>query len=172
MEAGATRLGRKIIEVEKKKLQELLSLAILSPTKENVARYLQAKKLWSEQSALFAEACGEAMIPKDLLAGLSERYFLLFFHRGEEDRAAAETARAFAKNHQWKLQAISLNGEAVEGLDSIADAGISSRFKVEAPPAFFLVEPASNRADFLGKGAISLNELETRVAQQIERGNP
>jgi conjugal transfer pilus assembly protein TraF len=58
-EAGA------VIDSEKDRLKELLSLAILDPTKENVSAYAREQKKWSDQSSLFAQTYSEVSSLED-----------------------------------------------------------------------------------------------------------
>ena len=48
-----------MLEEEKRKVQEDLSLAILQPTKENVQRYVEGEEKMKQKSAVFADVWGE-----------------------------------------------------------------------------------------------------------------
>lgn len=50
-----------IVVEEKGRLKELLALALLNPTQENVARYMQEERRWSEQSSEFAKRWEEIL---------------------------------------------------------------------------------------------------------------
>ena len=97
---------------QSRKLKQLLSLAIVFPTSENVEKYIRAQRQWTEQSSLFAQVWGKALLEhpglsdlmhtptssygvlakkeldlkqrKDLLQTLSNEYFLLFFFKGAD----------------------------------------------------------------------------------------
>ena len=135
-----------ILAVEQKNLRQLLSLALLDPSMENVEAYIRAQKRWIDQSAQFATTWGKVLLEKpflgdflhnpttsygilarrdfelqrrkELLQTLSKTHFLLFFFRGKEPFSgkAAEAAKLFASLNQWKIKAVSLDGVGAESI--------------------------------------------------------
>lgn len=127
------------LAIESQKLKQLLSLAILSPTSENVEKYIQSQRRWIEQSGQFAKMWGKVLLEhpelSDLLAtptssygvlakkeidleqrkghlkSLSKDCFLLFFFKGADrySQKAGEVAKLFATINGWKLKAVSLD---------------------------------------------------------------
>lgn len=132
--------AEEFILLEKRKLQQLLSLAILSPTSENVANYIRAQLRTLDQSGAFAQTWGKVLLEHpelgdflatpttsygilakkaydskqraELLRKLSENYFLIFFFNGRDPFApkVAEVVQAFASTNGWKYKAVSLDG--------------------------------------------------------------
>ena len=51
-----------VILVESRKLKQLLSLALVSPTPENVEHYIRAQRGWIQKSALFSQAWGKLLL--------------------------------------------------------------------------------------------------------------
>ncbi len=128
------------IALESRKLKQLLSLAIVSPTEENVAEYMRAQRKWILQSNAFAQTWGKTLLEhpelgdflttptssygilakkaldtqqrKELLQKLSQDYFLLFFFKGGDplSQKAAEVLHLFASTNRWKYKAVSLDG--------------------------------------------------------------
>lgn len=127
------------LATESRKIKQLLSLAIVSPTPENVENYIRTQKQWVQQSSLFAQAWGKVLLEhpelsdiintptssygtlakrelsllqrKNLLRNLSKDYFLLFFFKGADpfSKKAAEVAELFASTNQWNLKSVSLD---------------------------------------------------------------
>ncbi len=125
--------------IESHKLKQLLSLAIVSPTPENVENYIRAQKLWMGKSGQFAQMWGKVLLEnpelsdllttptssygvlakreidlknrKALLHTLSKDHFLLFFFKGADpySQKASEVAQLFASTNNWKLKAVSLD---------------------------------------------------------------
>jgi len=131
---------------ESTKLKQLLSLAILSPTKENVESYIRNQRQWITQSSNFANSWGKVLLEHPelgdfltnptssygilakraydqkqrvaLLQKLSQTYFLVFFFKGQDMLAqkAAEVAQLFATTNGWKYKAVSLDGAGLPQL--------------------------------------------------------
>ena len=143
------------MEEGKQHLQELLSLALLMPTKENVQRFAAEQSRWVGQSALFAEKWEEtATFPKT--------DFLLFCFRGQDpsSREGALVAKEFAKTHSWTLKALSLDGQGTDDLDTYeVDRGIGRHLGVETSPSFYVIDVATNQGIQVGEGTISVDEL-------------
>lgn len=127
------------LATESRKLKQLLSFALVSPTHENVEKYIRAQRRWMEQSGRFAQMWGKVLLEhpdlsdllttptssfgvltkrendlhrrKELLQALSRDYFLLFFFKGADrySQKATEVAQLFASTNNWKLKAVSLD---------------------------------------------------------------
>lgn len=135
-----------VLEIEKRQLKKLLSLALLVPTPENVENYLLEQNRWVNQSTQFADTWGKVLLQKPILGDfllnpttnygvlakrevdlnkrkkllheLSNTCFLLFFFQGKDpfSEKAAEIANLFASLNHWKVKAISLDGRGVQNL--------------------------------------------------------
>jgi hypothetical protein len=141
-----------ILEEEKQKTQEALSLAILSPTKDNVENYLSLSKRWSAQSALFADEWGKVLEEKPSNE-LGSTNFLLFCFKGEDPASmgASHAAKAYAKKTGLTLKAVSLDGCGVKGIEDFSvDSGIVKNLKIEEVPSLYAVDPFKNTITQLG----------------------
>lgn len=135
------------VSMQSRKLKQLLSLALVSPTPSNVENYIREQRQLIQQSNMFAEAWGKVLLShpdlsefltnptssfgilakrandlklrEELLNRLSKSYFLLFFFKGSDPLAqkAAEAALAFAETNNWKYKAVSLDGIGLPQLD-------------------------------------------------------
>jgi conjugal transfer pilus assembly protein TraF len=159
--------ANEIVSEERENLQALRALAILIPTEENVSRYIEAERQWSDQSSRFAETWAQVSEPatEDPFSQIGERAFLLMCFNGEDPSSisAAETAEAFAKLHGWKWKAISLDGKMIPGLTAEKDRGISQALDVTEVPAFFIIDLEGNQIYPVGEGTMPLEELENKI---------
>jgi len=135
------------LAAESRYLHQLLSLAILTPTQENVETYIRAQKQWINQSNQFAQAWGKVLLHspelsdllatptssygilakrsldlknrKALLQTLSKDYFILLFFKGADplSEKAAEVLLNFAEINGWKYKAVSLDGVGTPSLE-------------------------------------------------------
>ena len=127
------------LAIESRQLKQLLSLAIVSPTPENVESYMRAQRRLMERSGKFAQMWGKVLLEhpelsdllstptssygilakreidmekrKKRLQDLSKDHFLLFFFRGTElhSQKSAEVAQLFSSTNNWKMKAISMD---------------------------------------------------------------
>lgn len=134
--------------LESHKLKQLLSLALLVPTPENVKNYIQKQCKWIQQSNKFAEIWGKTLLDhpelgdflatptsnygilakrafhlqqrKDLLKTLSQNYFLLLFFKGKDPFAEkmADVVQLFASVNGWKYKAVSLDGIMIPQIET------------------------------------------------------
>ena len=139
-----------LLAQESQKLKQLLSLAILSPTKENIENYIRNQRYWLTQSSSFAQAWGKTLLEHpelgeflttptstygilakrahdlkrrvDLLQTLAKDHFLVFFFKGHDPLAqkVAEVAKLFASTNGWKYKAVSLDGAPLPQLQEFA----------------------------------------------------
>ncbi len=135
-----------LLDAQKKHLHQLLSLALIQPTSENVEKYIREQKQLLNQSNRFAETWGKVLLQhpllgdflatpttnygvlamkelelkkkKTILEHLSTQYFLLFFFRGNDPlaEAVAEVVKLFASTNGWKYKAVSLDGKGIPSL--------------------------------------------------------
>lgn len=135
-----------LLVIESQKLKQLLSLALISPTPENVEQYIRAQRSWIKQSSTFAQIWGKILLEypelgeflttptstygilskraqdlkqrEELLQKLSETHFLLFFFKGQDPLAAKalEVAQLFASTNSWQFKAVSLDGNGLSQL--------------------------------------------------------
>jgi conjugal transfer pilus assembly protein TraF len=138
--------AEEFLDAEKHKLKQLLSLAIVSPTKDNVENYIRHQRRWIQQSNTFAQSWGKILLDHpelgeflntptssygilakkahdlkrrvELLQTLSKNYFLLLFFKGQDPLAqkVAEVAQLFAATNGWKYRAVSLDGVGLSQL--------------------------------------------------------
>ena len=138
--------AEEVVEMEKRALKKLLSLALLVPSEENVENYIRGQKRWIDQSVQFAATWGQVLLEKPflgdfllnpttsygiiekrdldskqrkvLLQTLSKTHFLLFFFRGKDpfSEKAAEAAKLFATINNWKVKAVSLDGVGIQAI--------------------------------------------------------
>lgn len=190
-----------LIRYEKKKLAQLLSLAILLPTPENVEVYMREQKKWLEKSSRFAGEWGKIILEdpllgeffknpttsygilakkaidlkarKILLHKLSKDHFLLFVFQGSDafSQQAAEVVKLFASLNQWKVKALSLDGQGLEEYPEFEiDKGISKVIGVRASPSLFVVNPFENKVIPVGAGLVSVSDIEENIEIQFKEG--
>lgn len=135
-----------VIAHESGKLKQLLSLALVLPSPENVENYINAQRMWIQQSNKFAQTWGKTLLEhpelgdflttptssygilakrshdlqyrKELIQKLSKDYFLLFFFKGRDlfSQKMAEAVHLFASVNGWKHKAVSLDGVGIPQL--------------------------------------------------------
>lgn len=163
-----------IVDEEKTQHQEALSLALISPTKENIENYLSESKRQIDRSAKFAEACDQALSEKNkiqaMLKQLGDTHFLLLCFRGRDPLSsqAAVTARTFSEKNGWIWKALSLDGLGTEGIDTFEiDQGISSTLGLDSTPSFFAIDPEKNQAIPIATRLLSVAELEQNLLESF-----
>jgi conjugal transfer pilus assembly protein TraF len=190
-----------IIHNEKRKLAQLLSLALLVPSPENVASYMREQKKWLDQSGRFAGEWEKIILDypllgeffknpttsygilakkeidlkkrKQLLHGLSKDHFLLFVFRGRDafSQQAAEVVKLFASVNQWKVKALSLDGQGLKEYPEFeVDKGISQVIGVKAAPSLFVINPLENKVVPVGAGLVSVSDIEENIEIQFKEG--
>jgi len=60
-EAFSAEEAHEMLTDEKERLQEMLSLALLFPNRENVAKYIEQHEQWSKQSLIFADTWDQVL---------------------------------------------------------------------------------------------------------------
>ena len=136
--------AEEVIEIEKRALKKLLSLALLSPTSGNVENYMVAQKKIIDRSAEFAAVWGKVLLEKpflgdfihnpttsygiiekrdldlkkrkSLMQELSKKHFLLLFFEGADpfSEKAAEVATLFGHLNNWRVKFVSLDGKGTQ----------------------------------------------------------
>jgi conjugal transfer pilus assembly protein TraF len=136
-----------LIALESRKLKQLLSLALVLPSPENVEQYIRAQRRWIQQSNMFAQTWGKTLLEhpnlgdylttptssygilakrayevnrrKELIQNLSKDYFLLLFFKGKDpfSEKMAEVVLLFSSTNGWKYKAVSLDGIGVSQLE-------------------------------------------------------
>lgn len=190
--------AEEILEVEKRKLKKFLALALLDPSTENVETYIQAQGRLINQSAKFADTWGKVLLNKPLLGNflqnpttsygilakresdlrqrktliqeLSKDCFLLLFFKGKDplSEKAAEVALLFGRMNNWKIRAVSLDGEGLQNLSHFEiDKGLSAHLAVQAAPSFYAIYPSENKVYPVGAGLISVSDLEQNIELQF-----
>lgn len=135
-----------LLEEQKRHLHQLLSLALIQPSSENVENYIRNQRYLLNQSDRFAETWGTVLLhnpllgdflstpttnygvlamkelelnkKKQILKHISAEYFLLFFFRGNDPLSdtVAEVVKLFASTNNWKYKAVSLDGKGIPSI--------------------------------------------------------
>lgn len=136
------------VSLASKKLKQLLSLALVCPSPENVASYMESQRQWMAQAGSFAKEWGKVLLDfpelgdflttptssygilaqrdhdlqkrRQLLQKLSKDFFLIFFFKGKDplSQKVASIVELFATSHDWKYRAVSLDGIGIPNLTS------------------------------------------------------
>ncbi len=191
--------AEEILETAKSKLNQLRSLALLVPTESNVENYLKEQKKWIDQSSLFATTWQKVLLSNPLLSDiltnptssfgiqerksiehqrrqsllkkLAETHFLLFFFKGSDPFSlkAAEVVQLFASMNNWKVTAVSLDGEPIPSFSQYEiDKGMGAALGVKATPSMYVIDPAGPTAVPVGAGLISVSQLEENIENQFK----
>ena len=178
---------------QKEDLERLQALAILEPTREHVAAYLEKHVALMEQSARFADAWqnvvwttpeydntlsaptgNAAYIQADVqsealderLTGAAQRYGLLFFFRGScpHCHRFAPVLKAFAERYGFDILPVSLDGGALpEFPKPLGNVDAAAALQVESVPAVYLIEPRARTVAPAVFGYVGFSELGQRV---------
>lgn len=178
---------------QKETLERLQALAILEPTREHVAAYLEKHVALMEQSARFADAWqnvvwttpeydntlsaptgSAAYIQADVqsealderLTGAAQRYGLLFFFRGScpHCHRFAPVLKAFAERYGFDILPVSLDGGALpEFPKPLGNVDAATALQVESVPAVYLIEPHTRTVAPAIFGYVGFSELAQRV---------
>ena len=186
----------KRIEAMRKALEEARAEAILNPTPENVTAYLRLQQETLQRAAVFSDAFrrtvwatpeldytlrrpvgalakqvwsdGRREARDAVLAGLSERYGLIYLGQGAcaGCRVFGPLLRAFATRHGLDVLAVSLDGGALEGWPgAVPDNGRAARLGLgNAPvPALALFDTKTQRVVPVGFGVMAEDEMAERI---------
>ena len=84
---------------------------------------------------------------------------------------AAEVVKLFANLNQWKVKALSLDGQGLEEYPEFEiDKGISKVIGVKASPSLFVVNPFENKVIPVGAGLVSVSDIEENIEIQFKEG--
>lgn len=178
---------------QKEDLERLQALAILEPTREHVAAYLEKHVALMEQSARFADAWqnvvwttpeydntlraptgNAAYIQADVqsealdqrLTEAAQRYGLMFFFRGScpHCHRFAPVLKTFAERYGFDILPVSLDGGTLpEFPKPQSNVDAAAALKVESVPAVYLIEPRTRTAAPAIFGYVGFSELAQRV---------
>ena len=188
-----------MIQEKKMELYQLRCLALLSPTQENIIRYIEKQNAILKVAAEFAIEWQYALLDMPLLGdstnptthigidlrkkveeakkqttleALRKKYFLLFFCEGKEpySEKVGEIVKIFSDITYWEVRAVSLNGIAVSSFpDFELDKGISKKYGVHEAPSFFIVNPDTMQSYPIGAGILSASDLIENIYKQSNR---
>jgi len=178
---------------QKEELERLQALAILEPTRENVAAYLEKHVALMEQSARFADAWqsvvwttpeydntlraptgNAAYIQADVqsaeldqrLTDAAQHYGLMFFFRGScpHCHRFAPVLKAFADRYGFDVLPVTLDGGTLpEFPKPQSNVDAASALQVESVPAVYLIEPNTRTVAAATFGYVGFSELAQRV---------
>lgn len=178
---------------QKEDLERLQALAILEPTREHVAAYLEKHVALMEQSARFADAWqnvvwttpeydntlsaptgNAAYIQADVqsaaidqrLTEAAQRYGLMFFFRGScpHCHRFAPVLKAFAERYGFDILPVSLDGGVLpEFPKALGNVDAAAALQVESVPAVYLIEPRARTVAPAVFGYVGFSELGQRV---------
>ncbi|MGQ0622767.1 MAG: conjugal transfer protein TraF, partial [Panacagrimonas sp.] len=178
---------------QKEDLERLQALAILEPTRKNVAAYLEKHVALMEQSARFADTWqsvvwttpeydntlraptgAAAYIQADVqsaeldqrLTEAAQRYGLMFFFRGScpHCHRFAPVLKAFAERYGFDILPVSLDGGVLPEFPSPqGNVEAASALQVESVPAVYLIEPRTRTVAAATFGYVGFSELAQRV---------
>ncbi len=156
-----------VLQMERERHQNLLALALMEPTRENIGNYIEAHKNANEESIRFARVWSDIVEHGRLDPALSERYFLLFvFKEGQGN--TARIAKEFASRHRWNLKGLALGEAKIEGIECELDGGLGQLLPCEETPCFYAIDPVENIVIALGSDIASIEMLEERILDRCE----
>lgn len=187
-----------IIEDEKQKTHELLCLALINPTEENIGEYLKQQKKLIDLSARFASswkavllqhpeysydlpqtAYGQRLKKSQEEINLAKRlnqykqeHFLLFVFKGKDvfSKEQAKVVEQFSKMGEWQVRAISLDGVVVSQFPgSEINPSASEFLKLRIAPALYLVNPTENYMMAVSFGLVDYETIEKNIDFQMQR---
>lgn len=187
------------LEKEKEKLHQLLCLAIVSPTEENIKKYITEQNKWIASAETFAKKWEHLLLDfpelgegftnpittagidirkqseeqekKLLIDTLKENHALLLFAQGGEpfSEEAAKILNHFALVTDWEVQVVSLNNLPLQGFKEV----IPSQGKAEKLGIYktpsFFLFNRSGQMTPVGVGVISVSDLIDNIHTQVKR---
>lgn len=182
------------IKTYQKELETRLHKAILNPSYQNVQAYQEMQKDLTDRSQKFSETWmqvvfqnphldhtlvsptnhtgrhvyldQEKQIIKDTISNLKDEYGLFFFFSSQCEycHKFAPIVQQFAKNYDWKIMAISLDGGSIPGfLNPVPDNGIAAKWQVIVLPSLFAVNPTTGHVLPIAFGLTSIDQMENRI---------
>lgn len=189
------------IEIENmgKKLKELLNIATIFPTEENIKNYIKYNQYVMDKSSYVSEVAQRAIWQnpeidyaikrpvnaigkrnwidqrnseiETTMENINERYGLFFVYRSTCPycHAYSPVIKEFSEEFNIKVVAISQDGPKLkEWPNSKLDNGQSMNLKIDTVPATILFDKATAEIIPVGFGALSKQELKTRIFNLTE----
>lgn len=184
---------------QRERLERMQALAILEPTRQNVAAYLEQHQALMDQSERFADVWQQvvwttpdldntlraptgsaAYVSADANAeGLDQRlteatqkYGLMFFFRGSCPycHQFAPVLQAFAKRYGFSIVAVTLDGGTLPEFPAPkSNEAAATALQVDSVPAVYLIEPRSRTVAPASFGFIGYSELAQRVDSALQQ---
>ncbi len=201
-EALSERTPTEQIKAYRQELEKKLHAALVDPTPAHVKAYQEIQKDLMDRSARFSEVWMQVVYQNPSLdhslqfpvnhqgrhlyldlekkqlhqniQALKEEYGLFFFF--DKDcpycHAFAPIVKQFSESYGWQVLAISPDGSALEGFETVMDNGLIQQWKVEAFPALFAVHPRTQQVLQLSYGLSALAQIEQRLKLLLEAQHP
>ncbi|MEC9364766.1 MAG: conjugal transfer protein TraF, partial [Pseudomonadota bacterium] len=187
------------IKAQRQQLEIAVSRAILSPTRDNMRRYLQLNQQLMAQAGRFAEAWrglvwsepaldyslvspvgasaylkadSDAASDEAQLAAAARRWGLLFFFRGSCPycHRLAPLLRRFAEHYGFDIVGVSLDGGTLpEFPQPRRNDRAAESLGVQAVPALYLADPQTRRIVPAAFGLVGWSELVRRVVYALDQ---
>lgn len=171
--------------------------AVLSPTPENVYKYLVFQHWIQNQSTVFSnvaldvvsnnpelnysienpttssvrqtQLATELSLKTSFAKNLAKNAGLFYFYRGANamDVVEAKTISHFAQTYGFNLLGISMDGAKADGLDTKPDTGQAQALGVKAYPALFIVLPQRSQATLITYGYLAEDDLLSTLYKKI-----
>ncbi len=187
------------VQAYKKKLEFLLHKAIMQPSYQNIKAYQLMQKDLMDRSQHFANVWMQVVYQNPELDNtvkfpvnqkarhiyldnqqskiensiykLRNQYGLFFFFSSNCSycHQFAPIVARFAKQYDWRVIAISLDGEGVaEFPEFMPDNGLAAKWNVTALPSLFAVNPETGHILPVAFGLTSIQQMETRIMALLE----
>ena len=187
------------VQAYKKKLEFLLHKAIMQPSYQNIKAYQLMQKDLMDRSQHFANVWMQVVYQNPELDNtvkfpvnqkarhiyldnqqskiensiykLRNQYGLFFFFSSKCSycHQFAPIVARFAKQYDWRVIAISLDGEGVaEFPEFMPDNGLAAKWNVTALPSLFAVNPETGHILPVAFGLTSIQQMETRIMALLE----
>lgn len=187
------------VQAYKKKLEALLHKAIMQPSYQNIKAYQLMQKDLMDRSQHFANVWMQVVYQNPELDNtvkfpvnqkarhiyldnqqskiensiykLRNQYGLFFFFSSKCSycHQFAPIVARFAKQYDWRVIAISLDGEGVaEFPEFMPDNGLAAKWNVTALPSLFAVNPETSHILPVAFGLTSIQQMETRIMALLE----
>lgn len=189
----------KRIARQRERLERIQALAILEPTRQNVAAYLEQHQALMEQSERFADTWQQVVWTTPVLdnslraptgsaayvradadaEGLDQRlteaaqhYGLMFFFRGSCPycHQFAPVLKAFSERYGFSVVAVTLDGGTLPTFPQPkTNDAAATALEVESVPAVYLIEPRQRTVAPASFGFIGYSELAQRVDTALQQ---
>ncbi len=102
------------------------------------------------------------------------QYGLIFFFEGNHlpSLATSVAVKLFEDKYQWEIIPVSMDGKSNELFSHPKqNVSIADQLGVTHLPAIYLVYPAINQWQIVGRGQLSFEELEDNILKALKRGS-